>query len=202
MTAAAPFFSPVTSTLSGVPAAPASSEQALPYTAFLGLGSNLGDPIHILQVAWYLLSNETFIQTIRLSDPYHSDPLSMHSEHRFVNAVALVRTGLTPLALLERLSQIEMRCGRTRSATEAAGYQDRTLDLDLLFFDDQVIKTRELILPHPRMHERLFVLAPLAQIAPTMVHPLFSQPVSALLQDLRQTNLEQRVERGLWPVRR
>ena len=103
------------------------------------------------------------------------------------------------LALLERLHRIETRCGRTRPVPERPGYQDRTLDLDLLFFDDRVIHTGALILPHPRMHERLFVLAPLAEIAPAMVHPLLCRPVAGLLQDLQQADPDQRVERLRWP---
>ena len=89
--------------------------------------------------------------------------------------------------------------GRTRPVPERPGYQDRTLDLDLLLFDDRVIHTGALILPHPRMHERLFVLAPLAEIAPAMVHPLLCRPVAGLLQDLQQADPDQRVERLRWP---
>ena len=195
MTAVPRFSLPVSSTLPDVRAV----EQTLPHTACVGLGSNLGDSLCLLLTAWRLLQGETSVRAVRLSSPYRSDPRGMRSAHRFVNAAALVRTGLTPFALLERLHRIETRCGRTRPVPERPGYQDRTLDLDLLLFDDRVIHTGELILPHPRMHERLFVLAPLAEIAPAMVHPLLCRPVAGLLQDLQQADPDQRVERLRWP---
>ena len=199
MTTVPCLFFPVPATVPDAPSGPTAGDQALPHIACLGLGSNLGDSLRILQRAWTLLQEEPSIQAVRWSAPYHSDPLNMRSAHRFVNAAALVRTGLTPLALLERLLHLESRCGRSRFPAGATGYRDRTLDIDLLLFDDRIMRTDHLILPHPRMHERLFVLAPLAEIAPAFVHPVLRRPIADLLQDLRQTDPGQRVERTRWP---
>ena len=164
--------------------------------AAIGMGSNLGDREAILLAAWHDLSLRAGINALRLSSPYLSAPLEMDSTNAFVNAVALVETTLEPLALLHILQDLEACHGRRRDPVKT-GHQDRTLDLDLLFWDRLCLKSSELTLPHPRLHERLFVLAPLEELLPQWQHPLLRGKVSALLAQLR-TQGTQYVERSSW----
>ena len=122
----------------------------------------------------------------------------MESTNLFINAVGLLRTGLAPEALLSILLQVEQQFGRIRSA-DRTGHQDRTLDLDLLFFDDLVMRSPELNLPHTAMHERLFVLEPLAEVAPGLLHPLLDKTIFELLAELRLKSDAEDVERVHWP---
>ncbi len=121
----------------------------------------------------------------------------MESPHWFINAVGLLRTGLAPEALLAILLQVEQQFGRTRS-TDRSEYQDRTLDLDLLLFDDLVMRSPELNLPHTAMHERLFVLEPLAEVGHELLHPLLNKTIFELLAELRLKSDTEDVERVHW----
>lgn len=111
---------------------------------------------------------------------YLSEPVPVSTQPWFVNAVAALATALEPAALLERLLAVEARFGRTRGAPSA----NRTLDLDLLDYDGQRLETRTLVLPHPRLHLRRFVLAPLSQLAPDWRHPVLGLTAAALLAGL------------------
>lgn len=164
----------------------------------IGLGSNLGESLSILQSAWRRLGDHPAIIPLALSPPYRSQPVEMVSAHWFVNAAALVRTTLTPLALLQVLQTIETLNGRVRSV-RATGYRDRTLDLDLLFYDNLVVHSDTLVIPHPRMEQRLFVLIPLCDIAAEYVHPLMRKKVRELLGDLLKISDNQAVEKISWP---
>jgi len=121
----------------------------------------------------------------------------METPHWFMNAVGLLRTRLAPEALLAVLLQVEKQFGRTRS-TNQSEHQDRTLDLDLLLFDDLVMHSPELNLPHTAMHERLFVLEPLAEIAHELLHPLLDKTIVELLTELRLKSDTEDVERMQW----
>lgn len=131
--------------------------------AIIGLGSNLGNGQAILCEGWDALGTVPGIRLDGLSNPYMTAPVGMTSRHWFTNAVGRLQVSLPPLDLLAALLAVETKFGRTRDR-KSFGYQDRSLDLDLLFYGTMVMDTPELTLPHPRIAERLFVLAPFAEL--------------------------------------
>ncbi len=135
--------------------------------ACVGLGANLGDPQDQIRAALAALGGIPKTRLLQHSSLYKSAPLGNTDQAEFVNAIALVETALAPRALLEALLAIEQRYGRTRSTANAP----RTLDLDLLLYGEIIIDEPGLAVPHPRMHGRAFVLAPLAEIAPDIEIP-------------------------------
>ena len=134
----------------------------MPHIAFIGLGSNLEDPRSQLQRAFAELDRLPETRLVAHSSLYRSAPLGYPDQPEFVNAVAKVATALTPQALLQALLQIEHEHGRERTFRNAP----RTLDLDVLLYDDTQLHEHGLTLPHPQMHLRAFVLQPLLEIAP------------------------------------
>ncbi len=130
--------------------------------AFVALGANLGDPAQQVRQGLADLAHLPQTRLMRHSCLYRSKPMGYLQQPDFINAVAALQTKLTPRKLLDRLLEIETRHGRTRDFKNAP----RTLDLDLLLYDGLVMHAPGLSLPHPRMGERAFVLAPLAEIAP------------------------------------
>lgn len=158
--------------------------------AWIGLGANLGNAALTLKQANDALCRlpDTCLQ--QLSPLYRSAPVDAHGPD-FFNAVACYQTALSPFALLEAMQQIELRFGRQRPYYHAP----RTLDLDLLMYDDQVIKTPALTLPHPAMHLRRFVLEPMAALDDGVIIPPYGCSVRNLLDHLPQ----QDVERMDWP---
>jgi 2-amino-4-hydroxy-6-hydroxymethyldihydropteridine diphosphokinase len=135
--------------------------------AYVGLGSNIGEPRRQLETAITELKTLSAPGAFLVSGVYRSAPVGYRDQPDFLNAVAQVDTGLAPEALLGELQAIEARHGRERSFPGAP----RTLDLDLLLYGERVVESPGLTLPHPRMHERAFVLKPLAEIAPQAVIP-------------------------------
>jgi 2-amino-4-hydroxy-6-hydroxymethyldihydropteridine diphosphokinase len=131
-------------------------------TAYVGLGSNLGDRERLVRDAAALIG------CTRLSAIIETEPWGYESQPRFLNAVAEVETGLEPRPFLTHLLDIESRLGRERVGPR---WGPRTIDLDLLLFGDRVVEEPDLVVPHPRLLERLFVLEPLAELAPGLVIP-------------------------------
>ncbi|PZA05903.1 MULTISPECIES: 2-amino-4-hydroxy-6-hydroxymethyldihydropteridine diphosphokinase [unclassified Meiothermus] len=135
--------------------------------AYIALGSNLGDRAGYLLLALSRLSHLPRTRLSRLSQVYQTDPVGPPGQGPYLNMVAEVEAGLEPQALLQALLEIEKSLGRERTAR----WGPRTLDLDLLLYGQEVIETPGLILPHPRLHERAFVLAPLCDLIPEARHP-------------------------------
>ena len=135
--------------------------------AYVALGANLDDPQLTIQAAIKALDSIPLTQCVAASSLYRTAPVGLRNQPDFINAVAALETRLAPQALLDELFEIEQQFGRRRSIKNAP----RTLDLDLLLHDEHTADTPALILPHPRMHQRAFVLAPLAEIAPQLVIP-------------------------------
>lgn len=146
--------------------------------AYLALGTNIGNKRRNMITAAALLA-ERVGDVLALSGFYETEPWGFQSENTFLNAALQLETALSPFELLKATQEIEIEMGRTQKSNGA--YHDRIIDIDILLYDDLVLQTLELILPHPLMHERLFVMEPLAEIAPNVIHPVFKKPVISLL---------------------
>lgn len=147
---------------------------------YLALGSNLGHQLKNLNDAVIAISLEAG-NVLSLSDLMQSSPQGFISGNQFLNGVLLLETELSPLRLLEKLKEIEKRMGRTANKTNV--YEDRIIDIDILLYDNQIINLPELKIPHPKMTERDFVLIPLTEIAPGMIHPVTGQKLIDLIKN-------------------
>lgn len=148
--------------------------------AYVGMGSSLGDRHAYLDKAKVLIREDPLVLSVSESARTETAPYGGAAKNAFINSALRVETLHTPEGLLGLLMRVERECGRTREVH----WGDRTLDLDLLLFGDEVRSEGDLILPHPEMTRREFVLAPLADIAPHAVHPLSGKRVSELLSEL------------------
>jgi 2-amino-4-hydroxy-6-hydroxymethyldihydropteridine diphosphokinase len=155
---------------------------------FLLLGGNLGDRFNNLEQSRNLI--ELSIGRILLSSSvYETEPWGFSDDHSFLNQAVEVETDLLPLAILECIKTIEEKLGRDRGKDR---YMARTMDIDILFYGQLVLEMPELIIPHPEMVKRRFVLEPLAEIAPQLVHPKLEKPISQLLVDCEDVCLVKR----------
>jgi 2-amino-4-hydroxy-6-hydroxymethyldihydropteridine diphosphokinase len=149
-------------------------------TAYIGLGSNLGDREAALRRALARLNAAHGIRVLAVSRFRETDPVGFPDQPKFVNAVAAVETELAPRVLLETLLSVEQAMGRTR---EGPRFGPRTIDLDLLLYDDEIIDEPGLRVPHPRLHERTFVMEPLAELESELIVP-GRGPLETLLRNL------------------
>jgi 2-amino-4-hydroxy-6-hydroxymethyldihydropteridine diphosphokinase len=145
---------------------------------YLGLGANLGDRIKNMSHAIQSISEQAII--VQVSSVYETEPVGYTEQPDFLNAVFSISTEMNPEQLLQYIKEIEHSQGRTPSFPNAP----RPIDIDILFYEDRVLHSKQLIVPHPRLTERAFVLVPLAEIAPGLQHPENGKTMKELLEDL------------------
>jgi len=151
-------------------------------TVYLGLGSNIGNKRRNLITASALLA-ERAGDIPALSAIYETEPWGFESENSFMNSALILETELFPEALLEVITQIEKELGRVEKSVKQQ-YKDRVIDIDILFYDNDVIDTQSLTIPHPLIAQRSFVLEPLMEIAPFLKHPVLNKTILELYNEL------------------
>ncbi len=150
--------------------------------AYLSLGSNLGDRISNIQQAVNFLTNDSSIKVVKSSSFYETEPWGGVSKNWFANAVIRIETGLTPVELLKTTQNIEAKLGRDR--TRETRWGERTLDIDILFYDNLIFQNEILTIPHKELHKRAFVLVPMLEIAENFIHPVLNKNMLELHAEL------------------
>jgi 2-amino-4-hydroxy-6-hydroxymethyldihydropteridine diphosphokinase len=154
------------------------------HIVYLALGSNMGNRLANLKAA---INNMTPQMTVKKkSSVYETPPWGFKEQDAFLNQVIKVKTSLAPEPLLRHLKRLEAALGRVPNFQNGP----RLIDIDILFFDGMIIDTPPLVVPHPRLHERAFVLAPLAEIAPEFIHPILQTSVESLLADVDRSEIK------------
>lgn len=148
------------------------------HTVYIALGTNLGDRKTNLRAAIEAMPPD--VKVVEKSHIYETPPWGYEDQPAFLNMVVKAETSLEPESLLKYLKQIEAELGREKSVR----WGPRLIDLDILFYDDLVIESPPLVIPHPRLHERAFVLVPLADIAPDLVHLVFHRKIGDLMAEI------------------
>jgi len=148
--------------------------------AYLSLGSNMGDRENNLKEALALLQKQDNLEVKKISSFYETEPVGYENQDWFLNAVVEVETTLLPQQLLAVANEVENNLGRVRTIR----WGPRTLDMDILFYADRLIVEENLEIPHPRLQERAFVLKPLVEINPCLLHPYYGQTVEEILENL------------------
>lgn len=159
---------------------------------YIGLGSNLGDRLQHLCRALDRLASSCTVK--KVSSLYETEPVGGAGPGEFLNAVVLIETSLPPRELLGLLHEIEDERGRVRRSRN----EPRTLDLDILLYDQRIVREQDLVIPHPRLHQRRFVLAPLAELSPSLQHPILGVAVSELEELQRVGGAVKRVAEQWW----
>lgn len=156
--------------------------------AYLSLGSNIGDRVGYIQQATSLLNSNADISIVATSSFYETEPWRMESENWFVNAVIQISTTLSPETLLDECQRIERQLGRMNTA-EKHTYSDRTIDIDIIFYDKLIMNTERLTIPHKYFHKRAFMLIPMLEIAEDFSHPLLGETVESLYEALENPEM-------------
>lgn len=170
--------------------------------AYLALGGNLGDRAANIREAVRLLDAMPGIRVLEMSCLYETEPVGMAeaAANWFANAAVSIDTGLTPEELLDACLSVERQLGRERAVQGPAnGYSSRTMDIDILFYGDQVIREEGLQIPHPRLHERAFMLVPMLELAPNLRHPVLNRTIQEMhlaLAAPEQVKLSGMIETG------
>lgn len=154
---------------------------------YLSLGSNLGDRLGYLQQAASLLGAHQEISIVATSSFYETEPWQMDSENWFVNAIVQILTSLSPENLLAECQRVETQLGRKRNGKNA--YTDRTIDIDILFYDNQLLNTPTLTIPHPYFYKRAFLIVPMLEIAQDFIHPALNKTVSEIYDELENPEM-------------
>ena len=155
------------------------------HSVFLALGTNLGDRLANLRAAIEALPPAAIV--LAESPVYETPPWGLTDQPAFLNMAVKAKTRLEPEALLATLKRIEQELGRT----PAVRWGPRVIDMDILFYDDLVLETPEATIPHPRLHERAFVLVPLADVAPDLRHPVLGKTVAEMLAECDTSGIKQ-----------
>jgi dihydroneopterin aldolase/2-amino-4-hydroxy-6-hydroxymethyldihydropteridine diphosphokinase len=150
--------------------------------AFIGIGSNMGDKRKNIENAISILGSQSSTKVTAVSEMYETKPVGYTEQEDFVNGAVAIRTLLSPYQLLDFLHSIEIQLKRER----IIHWGPRTIDLDIVFYDNIMISDERLVVPHPRMHERLFVVKPMCDIAPYIIHPLLGKRMLELKTDLEK----------------
>lgn len=153
--------------------------------AYIGVGSNIGDRIGYVQQAHCLLNDTEGIKILESSSLYETEPVGFKDQEWFINAVLKAETDLSAEELLQQCLRIEKQLGRIREE-DSIKNGPRTLDLDILFYDNKVISNKILEIPHPRVHKRAYTLVPLLELDENFVHPLFNKNISKLYDELEE----------------
>ena len=172
------------------------TEKKKPVAAFISIGSNLGNKKENLLSAIAVLNAHAEIKMVEISPFYRTEPVDYLDQDWFVNAVLKIETVLDPKQLLIVLKNTEKKL---KQGKKSIRFGPRIIDLDIIYFGDVVLKTEELTIPHPRMHQRFFVLKPLSDIEGKIVHPIYKLTPRELMDELLN-NLDDKDKQGIIPL--